>query len=94
MQKELQRPILVRSSGHLLADLDQLDALCEFNFALLNNVITVTEVVKILGVSRVEAAQFYQSFSIKRDLLQTLYSYFPRSQLRQVFSNIVQFYRE
>lgn len=95
MEKEqLDRPKLIRSSAlqHPDASMHQLDALREFDFALKYEVLTVNELMKILGTTRPEATQFYAHYLSLKNILSALYSFFSRSQLQQVLSNILNFY--
>lgn len=90
----LPRPRLIRSSAviHPDASMHLLDSLVEFDFALKSEVINVRETSIILGVSRSEAAQFYQHYQETKNLLSVLYSFFTRNQIQQVLSNILNFY--
>lgn len=93
-ERELTRPKLIRSSGliHDDASMHMLESLREFEFALQQEIINVHETSVILGVSRQEAARFYQHFQDTKTILAALYQFFDRNQLQQVLSNILNFY--
>lgn len=93
-QDQLARPKLIRSSAiqHPEASMHQLDALCEFDFALQYEVLTINELMKILGTTRPVATQFYTHYLSMKNILSALYSFFNRNQLQQVLSNILNFY--
>lgn len=85
-------PKLVRSNAVHFDDFSTFQALHILEQNLQAESLTIIELRQALGISRKDAAMFFQHFQNQKTIISSLFYFFDSNQIRDVLTNICRFY--